>query len=677
MTERISKYYSNIFLLFFVGVFGFFLFGVVSVTSASCWQYTSGSTCTLSNGCLWRNDSWNSNGWCEELSCGTLSNQSACTTISLPGKNCTWQGGMTNYACEEVSCWSFSGTNNNSCESNWVNKSCSWGGSCYNIGNAASGAGSANCFGITNESTCKNATGCGWGQCYEKGCGSYTINTSCNSARDWKGNNCTWSSSGSYCRENNCWDILLYPNQTACQDVQGISCEWKWSSCQEKDCWSFDFINASACVNNTIGKTCKWDGSYCTKDNCWGVNTNASCSAKTNCQWKSWPASSWCEEVNCWTWDSTKGGNQSLCESNTQGINCIWSGNPAGNRTNGWCYKDVSTTSCSNVTTERECYDTYYCWWKANSWNDPSLGGNCTTPTWGTGEFSGISSDIMNDWSPGCYIFDVNSTKCNSVTGCNFTANNVCDETTDVNGTAINARGISCYQINESELCNNIASLGNCCTWQNGTCSNNQQSRNCFSQLDETPNGEKACEDAKTKSNCDTISNDPWYMPCKWNNSTTKCEFKIIDVFGNTSQSIVKIENQRNCEAAGGKWITENYCEGSVSVPIGRCEYKFDDEDNCDKACFACETKDRDGKRINATNAKDACVGSKLGFCEFTTDTTAPNMIGYCKAKEQWKKGLAGDCSTTCGDCTFLGYSKSNSSRDSANNYLTPSFFYA
>lgn len=649
-------------------------FAVVIFTSfaiaANCWTYTSSTDCTSANGCNWRNDSWGT--WCEELSCWSLKNQSSCTTVSITGKNCTWAVGLTSYSCEQISCWGYSGTNQTQCESNPSNKSCTWSSSCYS-------AGGEGCWGITNENTCKNKTGCAWGSCFEKGCSSYSSQSTCNAGRDWKGNNCTWSSSSSYCKENNCWDSTLYPNKTVCEGATGLSCEWAYNSCQEKGCWSFDFTNATACVNNSIGKACTWSGSYCNADGCWNANTQNSCEAKTGCRWSSWTSSSWCEEVSCYTWDSYKGGNKTQCESNTYGLNCIWTGNPPGNQTTGWCYKDVALTKCANITTEKACYDSFYCWWKANDWTDSSKGGNCTDPTWGTGDFSNINGSILNDWNPGCYIFDLNSTKCNQVFGCNYTGG-ICDGvsgSTGSYGSNITSTGIKCSYINDSGLCNNIASLSNCCTWQNASCSENRQERTCFTQLDQTPNGEKACEDAEIKGDCDTIAGDPWYMPCKWNNSTDKCEFKSSSVFGNASKSLVKIENQRNCEAAGGKWITENYCEGSVSVPSGRCEYKFDDEDNCNKACFACENKDSNGNLINITNAETACLGSKLGYCEFIADTTAPNKIGFCKTKEQFKKGLAVNCNSVCGDCAFLGNPKGNSSMDSSGKCLTPSCYCA
>jgi len=648
-----------IFTLFFIILFSTLINLSFVSAATNCWQHTSQSDCNAAGSCKWKSDSWGS--WCEELNCWSLSNQTACTTTNVAGKNCTWSAGSTNYWCQEISCWSFFGTNNQSCTANSANKSCTWQDSCYSVG-----GGSANCYSITGQSTCLNTTGCGWGQCYEKGCYSYTTQNACNSGRDWRGNNCTWSSSSSYCKENNCYDSSLYANETSCNAATGVSCQWKWNSCQEVNCWTWSFTNVTNCVNNTANLKCAWGGSYCQQESCWTASNSSLCTSRPGCRWANYTSSGWCSELNCWTFNSWNNvsltsdfGNKSTCEilaSSAYGLSCTWAATMANNLTNGTCYQTPSSKSCSNFTTERDCLDTYYCWWKSNSLTNTAIGGNCTEPTWGTGSFSNAS--ILNDWNPGCYIFDQNSTKCNYVIGCNYTSSSgTCDSLTGAgtHGANITTNGISCSSLNDSNLCNNIASLSSCCTWQNTSCVQDRYSKSCFNQLAQTPNGEKSCEDAKTKGSCDAIASDPWYMPCSWNNSTEKCLFKASAVFGNTSQSLIKIENKKNCEAAGGKWITENYCEGSVSVPTGRCDYKFDEEDNCDKACFACENQTSAGVPINATNAKDACLGSKLGNCEFTANSNAPNEIGYCGAKLSWKSGIAGDCDTSCGDCSYKG----------------------
>ncbi len=653
-----SNFFLIIFLVFFI------LISLSFVSAANCWQYTSESGgCSATNGCKWKNDSWSLTGWCEELNCWSLYSQSECTTAVVPGKNCTWQGGGTTYGCEKLSCWSLSGTNANSCVNNTKGLSCDWGDSCYSSGYTSPGV---DCWSKQNQTSCLNATGCSWGQCMEKGCWSYNANTTCNAAKDWNGRNCTWSNSNNYCEQNGCWK---YYNETDCANTgitKGLNCQWKYNSCQDIDCYAWDFTNSTACINNTANLSCSWSGSYCTKQDCWNYNTPASCQNQSVCNWKAYVSSGWCNEVNCWTWDSYNGGSNSSCVQNSSayGLNCIWSGNPTGNLTNGWCYKNWATVSCSNKTTERDCMDTYYCWWQYNNWNNLSAGGTCNEP----GSFGGTATNtsMFNDWNPGCYIFDMNSTDCNNVLGCNHTGT-ICSTLGNSYGGNISLVGINCSYINNSQLCNNIPALSSCCAWQNGTCSSNKLSTACWDQMKQKT--EDSCEDAETTARCNELANYPWYMPCSWSNSTSKCGFKASDVFGNGSQSISKIDNKKSCEAAGGKWIVENYCEGNVSVPIGRCEYKFDEEDNCNKACFACELKDSNGNTVNASNAASACAGSKLGICEFYNNTNAPNGIGYCKAKEQFKKGIAGDCDSNCGDCTYKG--------DPANNDTTkrPSYY--
>ncbi|MBI5332667.1 MAG: PGF-pre-PGF domain-containing protein [Candidatus Aenigmarchaeota archaeon] len=629
------------------------------VIAANCWQYTAQSTCSADTGCKWKSDGWGS--WCEELNCWSISNQTGCTANAVPAKNCTWQGGSTIYGCEKMSCWSFSGTSETQCQNNTANLSCTWYGSCYNTGGAA-----VDCWNRNTQSTCLNTTGCSWGSCQDKGCWNYNTNTTCLAAKDWRGNNCTWDSG--YCQERGCWKNY---NESSCNAAVGINCQWKWGSCQELDCWNWDFTNQSSCENNTRGLSCTWNNNYCSKKDCWQYTTNSTCSAKPSCTWRAYTSNGWCEEVQCWSWDSWRSGNRTTCENNSYGLSCAWSGNPSGNLTNGWCGKNTTAASCSNLTTEKACMDTYYCWWQFTDWNNPTLGGTCNTP----GSFGGATTNtsFFSEWNPGCYIFDMNATACNKILGCNYsTANSTCDALNNSYGQNITSVGINCFNVNDSQTCNSIPALSTCCQWNNGTCSDNKMSTSCISQMQTSPEGASFCEDYNSftdKSLCEQIAGSPWYMPCQWDNATERCGFKADSVFGNETQSLVKIDNKKNCEAAGGKWIIENYCEGNASVPVGRCENKFDEESSCDKACFACESKDSSGGSVNSTNARDACVGSKLGYCEFVNDTSASNRIGLCKAKDQFKKGVASNCDSECGDCTYKG--------DSINNDPTkkPSYY--
>src|SRR3989338_2737607 len=81
-----------------VFVSGLSLFSSEVAATGNCWQYTSvANGCTSANSCIWKNDSWNPTGWCQELNCWSFSTQSECTSVLVPGKNCSWTGGGTTY----------------------------------------------------------------------------------------------------------------------------------------------------------------------------------------------------------------------------------------------------------------------------------------------------------------------------------------------------------------------------------------------------------------------------------------------------------------------------------------------------------------------------------------------------------------------------------------------------
>src|SRR3989344_1679063 len=356
-------------LLLLVALLAAILVFLPFISSTSCYQYSTQSTCQA-NSCNWKSDSWGS--WCEELQCWSLNTQTDCqnsTYYSLIGKNCSWQSGGTSTYCGQTSCYLYSKTNQSYCESNPSGRSCEYRSECYSSG----GGGSTSCWNITSQNTCTNTTGCAWGSCFDKGCWAYPNSTVCAVAKDpWSGRNCTWSSSSSSCKEASCSDTSLYTNSTTCNAAS--HCRWQGSStsgwCETKSCWNFDG-NQSGCLNanNSIGKNCVWSSGYCSEESCWNYDSNqTACNLKTGCSWQTTSTSGWCEEVSCWTWDSMRGGNQTKCETldSTYGLNCLWSGNPQGNATNGWCYQNSSGVGCSIITIEKDCYDTNYCWWQAN-----------------------------------------------------------------------------------------------------------------------------------------------------------------------------------------------------------------------------------------------------------------------------------------------------------------------
>jgi len=378
---------------------------------------------------------------------------------------------------------------------------------------------------------------------------------------------------------------------------------------------------------------------------CWNYPDQTNCEANTeSCMWKSQSSGGWCEEVQCWIWDGYNGGDENACTNNDYGLACTWNDDGMGG---GWCYQDWGGFSCTNMTSERDCMDTYWCWWIFNNPNDPSQGGNCTEPNWDVGE-----GGIFDEWNPGCYIFDTNQTACNNVTGCKY-QNDACE-----NLGSVGPKGLNCSLINDSALCNSIPTLSSCCVWQGSTCNSSRFINTCHDDMESPPAGAAFCEDYEAFTSatlCGQIAGSPWYMPCEWNNASSNCQFKKDDVFGNKTKSLLLLDNKQNCEFAGGLWLVENYCQGNQSVSTGHCEHKFDLQSTCDKVCCGCNYKSGGTKWNSTQAAEDACRASRTGRCEFTEDANAPNTQGYCKSKETFKKGVAKDCKTDCGACSFMG----------------------
>jgi len=147
---------------------------LTSNVSAYCWQQSTQATCIADTdeSCKWKNDSLG--GWCQVLDCWSLYNQTDCETTSIPNRNCTWQGGGTTYSCEQMSCYSFDGTNQTTCENNSAGLSCQWNPQCWSSGGGG-GTWTADCYSFNTEATCKNNSGCSWGSCNTKGCWNYNL----------------------------------------------------------------------------------------------------------------------------------------------------------------------------------------------------------------------------------------------------------------------------------------------------------------------------------------------------------------------------------------------------------------------------------------------------------------------------------------------------------------------
>ncbi|MBU0762627.1 MAG: hypothetical protein KKD39_06340, partial [Candidatus Altiarchaeota archaeon] len=518
-----------------------------------------------------------------------------------------------------------------------------------------------------------------WGSwCEEKNCWSLPTNASCSNSTTLINKSCSWMTppEGGWCDNPGCW---MYDNtdQSTCEDnPYNLTCQFNLQKCMGVPCSNYQTSNDCRGNKGPGGGDCRWDSvmRVCLEGGCPNYDGNETgCNASSRCRWEApfckindcftYSAENDCTQNSC-RWNEGGGGNQGHCEqvqcfmfdnftlqgqatedgcvNNPYGLECLWDGS------GGSCYRNF-TESCSSFTTERNCMDTFHCFWDfANS--------ECRDPQ-GQGSF-------IEKWNPACFIFDVDEAACQNVTGCQYGAN----------GCSGNPGGVYCANITDSDMCNNIPVLFSCCEWVGGQCQETY-SKSCWDDMQEPPEGATYCEDYNSFSNqqlCNQIAGSPWFMPCEWNNQTGHCQFKADDAFSGGKGKMSQIDNKQSCEAAGGKWITETYCDSDgqgswFAVPAGRCENKFDQERNCNKACFACEYYTPQGENVTSLPlASSACEDSTRG-CVFRQNSNAPNGFGYCEPNDAFKKGMAGNCQSDCMGCEYLPNPQTECDNSNAN----------
>ncbi len=633
--------YTALVLFLAIALFGLAALATPALAVTACWQYDANqSGCQQQVDCTWMTDPWGS--WCEQKGCWNLWTQEGCTNSSnsntaqyFINKSCTWTAG-TNSWCEDLGCWSFDGQNQAACENNAAGITCSWENECV-------GPWEKQCWNLTPQGSanCSAVNGCHWGGCMQRSCGEYSFTNAanCTAATGYDGGSCLWNAQSSYCYESSC----SQKNFTVCQ-ADAVNCTWSNGMCNKKSCSDFSYTSEAGCVNGSATLSCTWQSPQCSEKGCWNNFNAGNCSASSKCSWKT-QAGGWCQEAGCWNWDNislqgTASEGGCLGNATAAGLDCSWDG-PNG----GWCYEDISSKSCADFPSEKGCMDSFYCMWNSSSQF-------CQAPSF----IGGGSGGDFSVWNPGCYVFP-DAGNCSALDGCAWNGG-----TGECEG--LEQTGLNCQNITQSSLCNSIPMLTTCCTWQGSSCAPDPFSKKCWDEMQTPPTGATYCEDYNSYTDqalCTQIAGSPWFMPCNWNNGTERCEFKSSKVFQGGESNFMFIDNKQNCEFAGGKWVTESYCDGNETVgyqavPAGHCEFKFDDEKNCDRSCKACEYK-TDGTAWNSSAAAGlACIGSKLGFCTFTADGNAPNGLGSCKVKDQFKKGIAsGTCDTECSACTFMG----------------------
>ncbi len=577
-----------------------------------CWDFdTNQSYCETDSLAYNLDCSWDSYwGECWETWCGDYTTENSCNN-SVSG-DCYWDA-SANY-CYEENCWGYSDTA--SCESH----GCSWDGS-YGYCEQASAAScyeltQAECTNGTYSTNCKweNGWGGGTGWCSDRGCWDLHDSASCNNESlsvscDWVtdsggwceesgvncwdyyteatcgANNCTWDSVYNSCYKKGCWDHWTNSSCAAdsnCQWTTGSS-DWGW--CEKVACWSWDNTNASACVNNSYSLSCEWDNS----------------------------SSGWCMgpwQNNCWLHDAWQGGNESVCNAeNSSGENCTWQG------MSGWCYE--SSKTFSDFTSEGECLSSGW-----GSWN----GSTC------------VVSEQTNFQNPSCWIFDNKPTECNGIKGCTYnTTSGACSGLETLGIQCENISSVKANNVTNTTLCEVIPMLSTCCKWQGGQCVTSYDTT-CWDQMADPPGGASFCNDfnaVDSRSLCNQISGEPWYMPCVWNNVSSDCEFK-----SGMATDTENIRTKKECEFVGGTWKTESICDDATNCPYAEswCEIETGSSlYGCDMSCWAC-------------NSSTACRASNKGYCLWKLDASL-DLGGYCdipKAIETF-----GDCDNHCPSCEY------------------------
>ncbi len=486
------------------------------------------------------------------------------------------------------------------------------------------------CWDYGDQTNCEDATAggllCNWvqppasGWCEEKGCWNYWDSTACGNAPTVEG--CEWNSEFNYCYKEECWDLT----SLASCEASSLDCNWYNNTyggggwCEENGCWNNDWTNLTTCEAQA---GCKWKDPWCEEDGCWNQGSSDDCvnNSGLNCQWMT-SSNGWCEQAWCWNYDGT---NESACVNTTAaaGLDCQWD---AGNNL---CYEDFK--KCNEYNNMFECFGTGWCFWDGVAGN-----GNCSEPNFGPSDF----------FNPGCWAFDKSASKCGNITTCTWTGSACTDNGADTNN------GVQCADINNSAFCNAIPKLSSCCSWNGTSCEDAPYTTACQDNLQEPPVGAFFCDDYNavgSKSTCDQIAGDPWYMPCTWDNSTSRCSFAFDNFFGGDAKGFeFKDLNKGSCVDAGGVWKSEQWKDNTGTTYWDEwCEMGFGfGSETCANSCWACEFQNNGSVWTSLNASRGACQQSAAG-CTFFADPYAFNNYGWC----DFDFAKSGNCEQNCWDC--------------------------
>ncbi|MBU1129575.1 MAG: hypothetical protein KJ949_03025 [Nanoarchaeota archaeon] len=417
-----------------------------------------------------------------------------------------------------------------------------------------------------------------------------------------------------------------------------------------------------------------------------------------------------CEQTGCWSYDD----NETTCGAVFNGM-CFYENSSYGG---GWCMSkmcsdaDGNETQCNtlkndlympcnwNLTGSDECADSYggggfgafndtdSCFSQGGWYN---MSGDCVMPT---GDFGAGGGGFMFGGDAHCWFADNQPLVCGNITGCayciagngangvdNSSEDNICGSGVNVGWceghvagdplytNANNTANLACADINLKSACK-FGPLPNC-KWDNTTVSVGAYCNAGTTSDKKAEPPVPFCEHPDSKNNytlCMQLIND-FMMPCTWDNSSTivkNCTFNSGAVFGSGGETALGgIGSKSSCTSAGGTWQTENYIESGLLKQDSWCEMTglldIDDgggegnKGNCDTSCWACEFQNNGTAWATTGVAEAACVGSALGYCQWSNDSSSAfNKLGWCDYPQEMEVGGSGDCNVNCEDCDFM-----------------------
>ena len=612
VNKKFDLFLSVIFLLIVVAVSG-----SVSADFTGCWEHsgTNNATCVESggSGCHWKTQA--EDPWCD------------------------YTGGC----CMDIGCWTYDGTNQSYCE---------------------------------DDNPLAATMNCTWDPFFTMWYPNGTQSTTSGGCMmDWSGGGGNWGGVA-----EGCWQ---YDGDKASCGAQGGTCQWKANDANQEPWCGIKSLTDAQGKNSDATST---DIGCCETSGCWthdGNETSCIGAFLGNCVYEnSSYGGGWC---------MTKACEEIITESNctyakqTLFMPCDW--NVSGT---GLCegFSGGGMTFYNNNSDS--CFDN-------GGWYNST--GGCEMPSGGSG-FGGGGGGFMFAGDAHCWFADNQPTTCGNITGCaycvagtgingteNTSSNNICSrkqvgyceghvygDPTYTN--ANNTENLACTDIKIKSACN-FGPLPNC-KWTNST---NNTGAYCESgvKTEKISPPVQYCEDPTSKNNytlCLQLQQE-YMMPCKWENATypiKNCTFNKNAVFGGGGGDgsgggevdFEVIGSQFSCTSAGGTWQTEYYVDNDVLKQDSWCEMTglFDidggggegNKGNCDTNCWACEFQSNGTAWPDVTAIEAACVGSALGYCSWTNDssgTASFNGFGWCDYPTEMEDGGAKDCNLECEGCNF------------------------